>query len=63
MLAAIEHYGVQRGRRIADAFDSATVDLADYPELGMPEPDGRTRVLRRAELQWIYEVLDDRVLL
>ena len=61
MLALIAHYGAKKGARIADAYDSLREDLRAYPNLVPPEANGRTHVLHRAELLWIYEVLTDRI--
>jgi len=61
MLAIMEWYGRLKAERIESAYLSLRHDLPRFPELGGLEGDGRTRVLHRAELYWVYEVLDDCV--
>ena len=59
----VDWFGARRGGRIVDAYDWVRDELRRMPELGTLEPDGRTRVLVREKLYWVYEVLPDRVVL
>jgi plasmid stabilization system protein ParE len=59
----VDWFGARRGGHIVDAYDWVRDELRRMPELGTLEPDGRTRVLVREKLYWVYEVLPDRVVL
>ena len=61
MLAIMDWYGRRKAERVERAYLSLRLDLPRFPELGTLETDGRTRVLHRAELYWVYEVVDDCV--
>lgn len=61
MLSIMEWYGRRKAERIERAFHSLRLDLPQFPELGGLEDDRRTRVVHRAEVYWVYEVLDDCV--
>ena len=62
-LEIIRWYGREKAEKIERADKSIREDLPAFPDIVPLEADGRTRVLHRAEVLWIYEVLPDRVLL
>ena len=50
-----------KATRIAEAYNSVRADLPAFPDMVMVGADGRTRVLHRAAVLWVYDVLPDRI--
>jgi plasmid stabilization system protein ParE len=61
LLHLIEYYGRVKATRIAEAYNSVRADLPTFPDVVPVGADGRTRVLHRAAVLWVYEVLPDRI--
>jgi plasmid stabilization system protein ParE len=53
----------RRAVQFIDSFEGVLEDLRQFPELGTVAADGRTRILKRGGLRYLYVHVEGRVIL